>query len=462
MIPDGVTGHRRGREQSVRYGGAAGRGNGRRGLGAALAVALLTGGLTGGLAAGPVTGAEAAVADPRASVAAPSVTEGWAPYLPQTSCDPVVKPGTLAVRSMLLAAYGGRDLGITRACDIGGLSEHKEGRAWDWGLDASKPAEKALATQFLDWLLAPGPSGMGGFQARRLGVMYVIYDGRIWSSYRAGEGWRPYSGGESHGDHLHISMAWNGAMKRTSWWTGKAAAVDYGPCVEVEGDQAAPWSRPRSTPCPEPASAMSLTGRPLLQRESTGAYVVQLQRLLSVEPVTGFFGPITEDAVRTLQKARGLEVTGTTTHPTWAAARSGAATPTTAPATSVTSSRALPSRMRYVVRPGDSLSRLARTWQSTVAGIRSASGLSGDLIRVGQTVVIPVRSGITKFQYTFLEKGDEGVVVRALQVALNMRPKYRTGFFGDITEQRVNRLKARHGWETDGIAGVGVWRALGA
>ena len=443
----------------MRDGGAAGRGIARRGLGTVLAVAALA----GGLAAGPVTGAAAAVADPRASVAAPKVTEGWAPYLPQTSCDPVVKPGTLALRTMLLAAYGGRDLGITRACDIGGQSEHKEGRAWDWGLDASKPAERALATQFLDWLLAPGPSGMGGFQARRLGVMYVIYDGQIWSSYRAGEGWRTYSGGESHGDHLHISMAWNGAMKRTSWWTGKAAGIDYGPCVKVEGEPAAPWSSPRSTPCPDPVSAMSLTGTPLLQRESTGAYVIQLQRLLSVEPVTGFYGPITEAAVRTLQKARGLDVTGTTTDPTWAAARKGGAVaPTPAAPESVTSSRALPSRMRYVVRPGDSLSRLAKTWQSTVAGIRSASGLSGDLIRVGQTIVIPVRSGITKFQYTFLDKGDEGVAVRALQVALNMRPKYRTGFFGDITEARVNRLKTRLGWEADGIAGVGVWRALGA
>jgi len=459
----------------VRYGGAAGRvgqrgpggpggrggrggQGGRRALGVVAAVAVLA----GGLAAGPVTGAAAAVADPRASVAAPSVTEGWSPYLPQTSCDPVVKPGTLALRSMLLAAYGGRDLGITRACDIGGRSEHKEGRAWDWGLDASKPAEKALATQFLDWLLAPGPNGMGGFQARRLGVMYVIYDSRIWSSYRASDGWRTYTGGESHGDHLHISMAWNGATKRTSWWTGKAAAIDYGPCVKVEGDEAAPWSGPRPTPCPEPVSAMSLTGTPLLQRESTGAYVVQLQRLLSVEPVTGYFGPITEEAVRTLQKGRGLEVTGTTTDRTWAAARSGSAAPTPPAATSVTSSRALPSRMRYVVRPGDSLSRLAKTWQSTVRGIKSASGLSGDLIRVGQTIVIPVRSGITKFQYTFLDKGDEGVAVRALQVALNMRPKYRTGFFGDITERRVNRLKARRGWEPDGIAGVGVWRALGA
>ncbi len=53
---------------------------------------------------------------------------------------------------------------------------------------------------------------------------------------------------------------------------------------------------------PTPISAMSLTGTPLLQRESTGAYVTQLQRLLSVTPVTGFFGPITEAAVIALQK----------------------------------------------------------------------------------------------------------------------------------------------------------------
>ena len=42
---------------------------------------------------------------------------------------------------------------------------------------------------------------------------------------------------------------------------------------------------------------MTLTGTPLLARDATGAYVVQLQRLLSVTPVTGFFGPITAAAL---------------------------------------------------------------------------------------------------------------------------------------------------------------------
>jgi hypothetical protein len=203
----------------VRDGGAAGRagrGIARRGLGTALAVAVLA----GGLAAGPVTGAAAAVADPTASVAAPKVTEGWAPYLPQTSCDPVVKPGTLALRTMLLAAYGGRDLGITRACDIGGQSEHKEGRAWDWTVSVESAYDRAAARKVFTWLLRADAKGRRYAMARRLGVMYIIRTRRIWGSYRAAEGWRPYVGANPHTDHVHISFSWAGARKQTSYWDG--------------------------------------------------------------------------------------------------------------------------------------------------------------------------------------------------------------------------------------------------
>jgi peptidoglycan hydrolase-like protein with peptidoglycan-binding domain len=417
------------------------------------------------LATVPARAAVAAPADPVAPVPAPDVVEGFSPYLAQTSCDPVVKPGTAALRTLLMGAYGGRDLGVTRACDIGGLSEHKEGRAWDWGLDAADPAEKAVAKQFLDWLLAPGPNGMPAYQARRLGVMYLIYDGRIWSSYRAAEGWRPYTGGESHGDHIHISLAWNGATKRTSFWTGKASEIDYGPCIQVEGGTAAPWSGPRRSPCPAPASAMSLTGTPLLGPESAGPYVVQLQRLLSVTPVTGFFGPITHSAVKQLQKRRGLPVTGTTTPATWEAARSQAApapVPQPAPTQPVVAGRALPARMSYVVVEGDSLSRIAKRWRSTVSAISSASGLRSDVITVGQVLTVPVRSGLTQYTWTKLRRGDKGAAVSALQTALRMKPKFRTGYFGPVTKRKVVKLQARHGWRTTGKVRAGVWRALGA
>jgi peptidoglycan hydrolase-like protein with peptidoglycan-binding domain len=419
--------------------------------------------------AGLLTTAPAAAAgpgEPTSPVPAPEVVEGFSPYLGQVSCDPTPKPGTMALREMVLATYGGRDLGIGRACGVGGASEHKEGRAWDWGLDAAKPAEAALAERFLTWLLAPGPNGMAAYNARRLGVMYVIWDRKVWSQYRAADGWRSY-GGSAHRDHVHISMTWNGATKRASWWTGKAPDIDYGPCVEVEGQPAAPWREPRLAPCPDPTPAASLTDSPKLRRGDTGPYVAQLQQLLSVEPVSGYFGPLTEAAVRSLQERHGLKVTGRTSKKTWRAARSGGpvAAPPPSPAPSaqpVVAGRALPSRMRYVVRKGDSLSRIAKVWRSTVPAIKSASGLRGDVIRVGQTITVPVRSSITKFTWTSLSRGDRGVVVKALQTALRMKRKYRTGLFGPITERRVNRFKSRRGWPADGVAGPGVWRALGA
>jgi N-acetylmuramoyl-L-alanine amidase len=118
--------------------------------------------------------------------------------------------------------------------------------------------------------------------------------------------------------------------------------------------------------------------------------------------------------------------------------------------------------MHYTVRRGDSLSALATRWRSTVAAITSASRLTSTTLRVGQVVTIPVRSGITKFTWTTLKVGSRGVAVKALQSALEMRKKYRTGLFGPITQAKVNALKSAHHWKADGVAGPGVWRALGA
>ena len=36
--------------------------------------------------------------------------------------------------------------------------------------------------------------------ARRLGIMYMIWNRRIWSSYKASSGWRKYSGSNPHTD----------------------------------------------------------------------------------------------------------------------------------------------------------------------------------------------------------------------------------------------------------------------
>jgi hypothetical protein len=152
--------------------------------------------------------------------------DDYAAYEPQRICDAEPKPGTIALAHILLEAYeGSRNYGIARPCDIGGRSEHKEGRAFDWGVHVDNLQERAAAENFLELLLATDDEGNDHALARRMGVMYIIWDGQIWSANRPDEGWRPYRhpSGESnptlaHEDHVHISLSWEGAMGRTSLW----------------------------------------------------------------------------------------------------------------------------------------------------------------------------------------------------------------------------------------------------
>ena len=165
------------------------------------------------------------LASPSIAVAAPAAPsfskaiEALAGYAPQSTCSPSAKSGALALRSLVTQTYAGTgDSGIVRACAAGGVSEHKEGRAWDWRVNAYDARQDAQAKDFFAWLLADDAYGSGYAMARRLGVMYVIYNRHIWSSYNAAAGWRPYTGSNPHTDHVHISLSWPGADRTVSFW----------------------------------------------------------------------------------------------------------------------------------------------------------------------------------------------------------------------------------------------------
>jgi hypothetical protein len=148
--------------------------------------------------------------------------EGFARYEPQTTCDPSAKVGAIALRNLLLKRYPvTKSLGISRECSAAGTSEHKEGRAFDWGALVTNPAQKAAVEDFYGRLFAKDDKGNQFALARRMGVMYLIWNHKIWSSYRADAGWRAYSGSNPHTDHMHISMSWAGARAQTSYWSGK-------------------------------------------------------------------------------------------------------------------------------------------------------------------------------------------------------------------------------------------------
>ena len=62
-----------------------------------------------------------------------------------------------------------------------------------------------------------------------------------------------------------------------------------------------------------------------------------------------------------------------------------------------------------------------------------------------------------------LHKGDTGKAVVRLQRELSARKGKNvpdTGYFGPQTKKRVNKLKHKHHWRADGIAGHRVWKLL--
>ena len=149
--------------------------------------------------------------------------EPYAAYEANKVCDPVNRPGASKIANLIRQTYGNDEsIGIARdACYT--TSEHNDGRALDWMVDATTKAGRAKAKSFLHWLLATDKHGNTDAMARRLGIMYIIHDRRIWRSYDGGH-WGPYNGTNPHTDHIHISLGYDGSTGRTSFWTGKPLA----------------------------------------------------------------------------------------------------------------------------------------------------------------------------------------------------------------------------------------------
>ncbi|MGA8210105.1 MAG: hypothetical protein WB798_08120, partial [Nocardioidaceae bacterium] len=168
-----------------------------------------------------------AVMLPVAAVAGPP--EPYASYEPQSTCSPNAKPGAVGLSMWLQKQYpGSGSLGISRSCADGGVSEHKEGRAFDWAVDFYSARDRGYATAMMARLFATDADGNAHALARRMGVMYLIWDDTIYSSYY-GFRPRPYkqctvlatcSATLRHRNHVHISLSRAGGNGTTSFYTG--------------------------------------------------------------------------------------------------------------------------------------------------------------------------------------------------------------------------------------------------
>ena len=166
-----------------------------------------------------------------AGAAQASSVDAFSTYQPQTTCRKTPLPGTVYLLHWLQRHYPHPGFSsMMRSCDTPGVTEHKDGRALDWGTDVTVPSQKAQATAFLKRIFATDRHGNPDALARRMGIMYVIWDDHIYGAYTdPGFLKRDYlaSGCKTaakcsptlqHRDHIHISLSWAGASAQTSFY----------------------------------------------------------------------------------------------------------------------------------------------------------------------------------------------------------------------------------------------------
>jgi len=122
------------------------------------------------------------------------------PYDPSGKrCAQGPQPGAMALRHWCMDRWPAiRDLGIFNCRPVRGgtrLSLHGEGRAWDAGLDANRPAEKKAGDELFRWAIA---------NAATIGLQEAIWDKKTWTSRSEAVG--PYRGQSSHRDHVHLGL----------------------------------------------------------------------------------------------------------------------------------------------------------------------------------------------------------------------------------------------------------------
>ena len=189
----------------------------------------------------------------------PAGIERLAAYVPANSCGSATRAGTAKLGKLLTSTYPGTSFGGIRGCGTVPDSEHYDGRAVDWMNSIRSDKQAAQAKAVIAWLFATDDQGHEYANARRLGVMYVIWNNKIWGAYSADRGWRAYSSCADHPergwdttchrDHMHISLSWAGAMAHTSFWSDEVAAQDYGRCRPADMNWAYNYKSPNPVAC---------------------------------------------------------------------------------------------------------------------------------------------------------------------------------------------------------------------
>ena len=400
---------------------------------------------------------------PKPSRTLPSALDVAPGYQKGTLCLTQNQPGAVAFAQLLNATYGSRTYGILRTC----AAEHGEGRALDWMINANNAEQLALANALTRWLAAPDAQGRPGAMAKRFGINYIIFNRQQWRAYDPGRGWAPYYGVSPHTDHIHFSFNWDGAYKRTSWWSGVAVKTPLtGPGAGIT--------------TPPPAPVITASGYPLLVQGASGADVALAQKVIGVT-ADGRFGPITATALGVWQTKHGVTATKKLDNATWS---------------KMVALKLIPSRVvnpleKYVnvVLKRGSTGEAVKALQKAIGGLvvdgsygpatetrvktyqqfkgLTVTGVTDSKVwnaLMGKTVAAPAPSGTTtthplaKYSTLTLKLWSKGEAVKALQKAIGKLTV--DGSYGRLTEARVKEYQKSKGLPVTGVTDAKVWNAL--
>jgi hypothetical protein len=288
-----------------------------------------------------------AVAPPAQAAGVPSLhapyfgpaIETMTGYVPQVSCQPGFRPGTSKLARLLVSTYPNTTAGDPRNCLAGSASEHYDGRAVDWMNSVRNPVQGLQAFSVVKFLLSTDQYGNKFAMARRMGIMYIIYNNRIWGSW-SGK-WEEYNGcyktpapsmdNACHRNHMHLSMSWDGALGLTSYWSRKVVpTTNYGPCRQADLNWAGNYAARRIVPCPNyprpsaPAGSspvlvglLRYSGAALFPGMS-GEPVLAIQRAFN-KPLTGRYDAVTVGALNRFKVAHRLPANSVVDQNTWRA-----------------------------------------------------------------------------------------------------------------------------------------------
>jgi peptidoglycan hydrolase-like protein with peptidoglycan-binding domain len=279
-------------------------------------------------------------APPSTPTGLPTGIEDFARYAGQNSCDLRSRPGTIALAQRLVGRFTDTSYATGYSCGTdGNRSEHYDGRAIDWMVSLRNATQAKEAASAINWFLGTDKAGNAAAIARRAGVMYLIWNNKIWGSYS--RTWEPYLDCATaakastaydslcHRNHMHISLSYNGANGRTSLYSKQVFnRTDYGTCKADHMNWAATNRTFNPTRCVQyvapsvPANASTVYRNVAKYSGATmglgsrGPIVSALQAALH-RPVTGYLDTATRDALVSFQKRWGMPVTGTSTVVVW-------------------------------------------------------------------------------------------------------------------------------------------------